>query len=238
MLMPYLILIVSLCSGIFGEGAIKAMTIPEETDSHSYAPPVGDSLDALINGRLYQFQSVRNGQPYFNDQNWVESSISTRYETFTNVLVKYDIFQDMLITPLYLKEGTYAVVLNPQYIRSFTLGTHTFVNLNSTIPSCNVSYSGYYEVLYDGDLKMLVKWQKVITDEDKISGADFELVKTLYLFSDNHLYRLKRNRSLIKLFPEHKKAIRNYIRDNQVYLNRSGNDALIKLTEFIDHLTD
>jgi len=236
--MPYLLLIVTLCSGLFGEGANKAMAIPVESGSHSYKPAVRDSLEGLINGRLYQFQSVRNGQPYFNDQNWVESSISTRYETFADVLVKYDIFQDVLITPLYLKEGTYAVVLNPQYIRSFTLGDHRFINLNTTIENCNASFSGYFEVLYDEELKMLVKWQKVITDEDKISGANFELVKTFYLFRDNRLYRLKHNRSLIKLFPEHKKAIRNYIRDNQVYLNRSGNDALIKLIEFIDHLTD
>ncbi len=98
-----------------------------------YPAPAPDSLDALVSGWLYQYQSVQNGHPYFGDQNWVKSTVSTKYESFRNVLVKYDIYQDALIMPLYRKDGTFPVVLNSQEVMSFTLNAYTFINLDNLI---------------------------------------------------------------------------------------------------------
>ena len=146
-----------------------------------------DSLDALVNGWLYQYQTVQNGQPYFGDQNWYKSTVTTRYERFDNVLVKYDLYQDVLIIPVYKKTGAYPIVLNPRDIGSFTLDSHRFVNLNRVLEDCGKTYPGYYEMLYDGNLKLIVKWRKLMSDQDKMSGGKFLTEKTYYLIRDHNL---------------------------------------------------
>jgi hypothetical protein len=200
------------------------------------AMPEADSIDALVNGWLYHYETVRNGQPYFGDQNWNKSTIQTRYETFNDVLVKYDIYQDVLLMPLYRTEGTFPLVLNPQTIKNFKFRSHLFVNLNNILPHCETEYPGYYEMIYDGNLKLVIKWQKVMTDKEKVSGGSFETNRTLYLIRDNQLYLLRRNASVIKLFPQFKQEIRKYLRERQIFLNRSGDNELKDLFSHLDQL--
>ncbi len=203
-----------------------------------YPSSAPDSLDALVSGWLYQYQSVQNGYPYFGDQNWVKSTVSTKYESFRNVLVKYDIYQDALIMPLYRKDGTFPVVLNSQEVMSFTLNAYTFINLDNLTADCSHTYTGYYELIFDGRLKLVAKWQKLMSDEDKMGGGKFDLVRTLFLIRDNNLYKLRRNSSLLKLFPDQKQAIRKYIREKQIYIDRSDDNRLKDLIKYIDQLTD
>ncbi len=77
-----------------------------------------------------------------------------------------------------------------------------------------------------------------MTDVDKMGGGKFDLVKTLFLVRDNNLYKLRRNSSLLKLFPDQKQAIRKYIREKQIYIDRSDDTRLKDLIEYIDQLTD
>ncbi len=219
---------------IKGEAAISG---------HTYSTGEGisvpaDSIEDLVNGWLYQYLSVQNGHPYFEDQNWYKSTVTTKYESFDNVNVKYDIYQDALIIPVYKRDMTYAIILNPRAVISFTLDSRKFVNLNDLIPDCTGYYPGYFEMVYDGRLKFVIKWQKMIKDENEMSGGKFHIEKKYYLIRDNHLYHIKHNSSLVKLFPAHRQAIRKFVREKQIYFGRSGDVLLKDLVRYIDQFTE
>ncbi len=234
--MQYLIFLFSFISAmpVYYSTGKPAMPFSETTGELKAAET--DSLNYLVNGWLYQYQTVQNGHPYFGDQGWISGTVTTNYESFKNVLVKYDIYQDELIIPLYRKEGTYTIVINPGTLKSFTIKNHHFINLNYLISDCDNTYPGYYEVIYDGNLKLVSKWQKQTTDTDKISGGSFKIGRTMYLIRHNKLNPIKSKTSLLKLFPENKTQIRKYIREKQIYLNRSGDTQIRDLIEYIDQL--
>jgi hypothetical protein len=198
--------------------------------------PDTDSSDNFINGWLYRMQTTRLGHPFFKSEDWQSGKLSTESGEYSGIMLKYDLFQDALIIKVLRNGSLNPVVLNPFMIKEFTIDNHQFINLNKASGSCDEIYPGYFEQIYKGKLIFLYKWKKSIIDEKVRNGSNFEIIKEKYLFWQGHLYMLKGNASLYRIFPDKKRAIKEFLGKNGISIRRSGDGSLNQLFEFCDHL--
>ncbi|MDR2586010.1 MAG: hypothetical protein LBC84_07330 [Prevotellaceae bacterium] len=152
-----------------------------------------------------------------------------------------DVFLNLnaLTDELYIKDSEFGIqqIVNKNFVDSFAMEKHRFVRLdpekNSTLNS------GYYEVLYTGKLWLYKKMQKqfyeIVYSRTNIKSG-YTLLETFYLRKENTWYLVSSKADIRKLFPEHKKEINRYIRNQ--YLNFGDNKglALIEIMNYIDSL--
>jgi hypothetical protein len=178
---------------------------------------------------FYRVDSLQNGTIIYN---------GVQYQ---NVQMLYDIVRDQLaIQP---PGGGYRLRVRNDYIAAFTLGSHQFsriVSNRATGDSATGVPTGFYEVLYDGNIKALSHRVKTI-HEDISSGtyqADYVQKDRFYIQKAGLYHEVKSKRSMLNLFPDQAKALRKYIRTNKLKFNDDQREvAVTQVSKRYEELT-
>ncbi len=111
----------------------------------------------LYNGRTWigLYYNVQ-GTEFIFTKDWLEGSVTINGLTFSNLSLKYDIYNDCLLANYRDKS---VVILNSESVDNFNLKFnnryYNFIKLSD-----NNNLSGYVEVYYDGNIKLYKKWRK------------------------------------------------------------------------------
>ena len=190
----------------------------------------------LYNGSDYNIYLPKNEEhPYFRMDDWVYGSIVYWDELYENVPLLYDVSVDQLITEH--NRGN-AIKLIAEKIQSFTILEHTFVRLSSD--DKNKISEGFYDRLYDGDLKVYAKYSKNFRETIETTEVipHYDEATRYYLVKEGIFNVVKTKGSVLQIFRDHKQDVKNFLRKNRIRFKDNREKAIVRITEFYDTLNN
>lgn len=180
----------------------------------------------LYSGSEYiKYSSLRNEHPYFLDDDFTVERIQYLGHEYEEVDLLYDLVHDEVIF-----YGGKMIKLVPENINYFTRLGHLFIRLDDPgIPT------GFYDLLYTGEIKVLVKRSKILFEEkrsDKQIIREFKEQNKYYIFKSGMYHSVKSKKSLLQLFGNKKQEIAQYMRQNNILFNQDRERAIVKITEY------
>jgi len=179
-------------------------------------------------------QSVSEHQ-YFEQLGWIRGSLIFDGRTFHEVDLAYNIYEDLVLV-LNLKmevEGVKALKIDQTKVDGFILNERRFVrHTKMTDPPIA---SGFYEEYFAGrNLSFYIKHSKAKYIESE--GPEYPLQNTMYLLMSGDYFEVQSKKTLLALFPDHKKEIKQYIKQHARRFRKRNIEGLSMVLSYCDEL--
>jgi len=178
------------------------------------------------------------GSPYLNDD-FINGSVFTKSKTeFVGVPLRYNIFNDNI--EFKTEDGTVMAVAGPETIEKIEFGDHKMMYL--PYGNINKPRKGYFIVIEEGKASLLSRPRMAFQEaKEPAAYQDAQPAKFIrqtdeyYIRVGDRLAQLMRKKSdLSDVFPDHKKEIQAFIKDNRIRANKP--DALKELVQYYNSL--
>lgn len=183
----------------------------------------------LYNGPEYvnYVRNYINGHQFFETATEQEATVVYGGATYVGVPLRYDLIRDELVLKAPL--GALSMQLVNEQVSRFTLDEHTFIRLVADSSSNSPVSTGYYDLLVDGPVRVLVSRRKGIQERSTSDGMTGEVTQKneLFISKDNHYYRVSKAKSVLALFPEHKGELRKFIRTKKLKFSAARRENAI-----------
>ncbi len=203
-----------------------------------YDQQVGLQNTVLQHGELeLQSRKSRTSHAYFEAETWRDIRISYCHQTFENIPALYNIEEDVLIVKNNLGPSfaTFPIKLRKELVSCFEIGSARFEYIDEPV---GWHEKGFFKVSYRGDSLLLLDkvFKRIQVHEGSLRYTQDH---HYFLKKEGHYHRLKRLSTLIKLFPEHKKEIRQYKRRLSLRKldNPANEEKLARLIRYCDSLS-
>lgn len=186
-------------------------------------------------GVSYLTEKEIGGSPYLDKQFQECYILKTNGTEIRDMPLRYNIYKN---TMEFKKDGKVLEIAVPSEIQRINMGGKVFIYTRYMTPR-NVM-SGFFQVLYDGNLQLLKKHQVVLnsTSEKTESGNSYVFVSRspqFYLRFNNGMPRLVYSqKTLIKVLQPIPQGIIDYIKSNRI--NASDEAQLIVLMGYMEGL--
>ncbi|WP_311136650.1 TonB-dependent receptor [Hymenobacter cellulosilyticus] len=227
-------------AGILLAGAARAQSA--STDSlattgslrRHYSAAVG-SDSRLYNGPEYVNYVKRfvTGHQYFETNQLRPATVEYAGSTYADVPLRYDIVQDELV--LNAPKGILEMLLIKDKVTRFTVAGHSFIHLTAGSAEALPERPGFYELLVDGPVQLLALRRKDLQERASAGGLEGEITeKDAFFLRQNNLYsKASKAQSVLALLPEHKAALRDYIRAQKLKFNAAAREeSLVALVRY------
>jgi len=179
--------------------------------------------------------SFYEGHPYFFKHELSKGSITYDNVVFDNVALLYDEAKDWVI----LQDSTHRIQLVSQRLQGFTLFDQPFIRLEKNVNTPIVS-TGFYQVLYDGKIKLYKKEVKIITE--KFTNTPelkvlFEKINYYYIKKADRFYPIEKKKDFLKILNDKGKNLNDFISDSKLNFRKDKDNTLTKLLTYYDQLT-
>jgi len=202
-----------------------------------YYQSAGDQ-SRLYNGTEYTGYpfSFVEGSPFFLTSQPQRGSIIYDGVEYRDIDLQYDELSGLVI----LHDENHRIQLSNDRISRFTIGNYPFIrivndSLNPAIPA-----TGFYNILYEGNLTVLKKEIKSIRQIYSYSQEITRVidVKMNYYFRKNNEYTvIKSQKELLNFFGDRKKDIQQYIKNNKLSFKKDPDNLLVKVAVYYDQQT-
>ncbi len=193
-----------------------------------------------IQGRLIMeitYTDIKGSPFMFGD--WVLGTVMLgNGDTYSNVPLKYNIFDEKL----YFKNPKNAELLEfVQPVKSFKFielkGSGIFSKGFPTIDKFNTET--FYDVLFDGKVKLLNKKYKTLLEVKPYNSATAEKSfvdqNEYYLFKDSKIKRIKNSKKdFLEIFSDKSNQVDDFIKKEKI--DFKNNDDLVKVFSYYDSL--
>ena len=190
----------------------------------------------LMNARYFIDKYPRAyGKPYFDVSNYSPCKLILGNNTYKDIHLIYDIFEQKLHFGLN-KSNEKGIVfeLNNQVITGFYLDDKVFVNYYE-LPF--LPQSGFYEEIFLGKhLNVYARWSKDYVETITLQNiGEFTSQKRKLLFEINgKMVDISSKKKFLKIFAGERNKIKSFMKENKIRLFKSNNSDLIKLFSFTD----
>jgi hypothetical protein len=190
----------------------------------------------LMNARYFIEKYPRAyGKPYFDVSNYSPCKLILGNNTYKDINLIYDIFEQKLHFVLN-KTNEKGVVfeLNNQVITRFYLDDKVFVNYYE-LPF--LPQSGFYEEIFLGKhLNVYSRWSKDYVETITMQNiGEFTSQKRKLFFEINgKMVDISSKERFLKIFAGERNKIKSFMKENKIRLFKSNNSDLIKLFSFTD----
>ena len=203
----------------------------------TYDKIVGLDNTGLYNGTEFTdlFLNTDGTFRYYQDYDYTKGSVTYNGQYYVNVLLKYDLLRDNLLTRSDDNLSIFNVKLIPAFLDSFSIHNHKFVRLPNV--DLGLGGNGFYEAAYLGnDLELYIKHTKKMKDRALRNGIQ-------YRFSEANYYVLKYNgkyailgspRDIRQLLPEKAGEIREFYKSYKAIRKSNPDLFMTKLVTYLD----
>jgi hypothetical protein len=184
--------------------------------------------DMLVSGSVYVPSSpLITHHPYFDQDEWLESTVFIDGRRFDHQQVKYDLPARKMILNAQLKDGaTVKIVLNAWKIDSLYLGGHLFINsMHLFLPEPDTSF---YELIHRNGFIFITGYHKEFIHKYTASsphGLWSTQTASHFIYTDQW-YSVASKRSLLAWFSSGKEDIRKYMHKNNIRFRKATGDQL------------
>lgn len=200
-----------------------------------------ESLDTeshLFNGSEYidPDKYYLAGNSFFSSNQETEESIYYDGTLYRQVPLRYDIMSDVVV--MQHPVSTIFFKLVSEKIKYFTLANHTFIRVEADSLGNSPIRTGFYDLLADGQLQVLVKRFKTAQEKPQSTGmaGQFDEHARYFIKKDLVYHQVKSKNSVLSLFPEHKKELQKFVRSNKLNFRKGRELSIIKLVQFYESL--
>lgn len=188
-----------------------------------------------INGRpiFENTYSDVEGSPYLQPD-WMRGTVKAKHngKTYQLAKMKYDAYKDEVEY-----EENQKLYRFSKEITEFSTPSGLFRNGFSSIES--FTPQSFYEVLHDGNLKLLKKhFIRIVTEKPYNSATEtkrFTKEETLFLWKDNKMYRLKKDKkAILELLGSKQPEIEAFIKEQKLKLSKE--EDILKVVEKFETL--
>lgn len=190
----------------------------------------------LMNARYFiEKYPHANGKPYFDVSNYSPCKLILGKNTYTDIKLIYDIFEQKLHFVLN-KTNEKGVIfeLNKQVITRFCLDDKVFVSYYE-LPF--LPQSGFYEEIFLGNhLNVYARWSKDYVDLITIQniGEFTPQKRKLFFFINGKMVDISSKKRFLKIFAGERNEVKSFLKENKIRLFKSNNSDLIKLFSYSD----
>lgn len=197
-----------------------------------------DGNAPVYNGGAYiEYLFRMDGTPFFHDKNLSPGWISYDGEKYDPVPMLYDLTRNEVV--ILLPDSNSRAVLLNEFIDSFQLAGHTFLNLKEDHTQ-NLAVAGFYDVLHNGKVQLFARRIKIISEifsENRVVRVmvpkDF-----FYIHKSGLYYLVSDKKDVLRVLSDRKSDIKKMMRSRRIKLNRKNfENALISVVTFYDHQT-
>ncbi|RFN58381.1 hypothetical protein [Marixanthomonas ophiurae] len=210
---------------------VTAQDLDTEKQYNWFDKTIGLENTGLYNGVAYIDVEKAKGtfKKFLYNNGFQSGSIEYDGQTYYDITLKYDVFNDEVLLQLKGENGT--TILQPfkELINSFSITNRAFVKIVNKTTESGDEFSGFYEkMLQTAQLTVLKKHRKkrLKRIKRKKLSYQFKPIKPYYfLHYQDKYYSVKNKRDFIQLFPEFKEEINSIGIDGSV--KRDNPDAVI-----------
>jgi len=204
---------------------------------------VGDGNISLYNGIQYKekYRTLKGNHKYYLFSTYQTGNLVYENQSYYDVQMKYDLFNDQLIVKLPFRSGFNFIQLDKEKIDKFSINNNHFHTiLKQDEKSLSKDNYGYFEALFKKNnltlYKKHIKNRKQHFDKEFVYSVFTEEYK-YFIYLNNQIYELGSKGSLINLFPKQKKDI-NAFYNSKRQLRKSNFDIwAIQLIERLGSLS-
>jgi hypothetical protein len=186
-----------------------------------------------------KYRTINEKHKFFLSPNFLKGSITYNGQSYYNIDLKYDVYEDMLLAKIKNKTGGDVILqLMKGKVTAFDLNNHHFINLVHKEMELEV-YSGFYEILEANNTFVFYKKNEKIKKDrlDKSTVySEFNTKDSYLLHYNESYYSIKSKRNIIQVFPGLKKEINVFHNSNEVLLVSKKDDYMIALMKRISKL--
>ena len=191
----------------------------------------------IYNGRLYYLYDAKMEEhQFFGDRKWQKGVVFYDGQRFDSIPMVYDIVRDELVIKHFYGDHQ---LLQSEKVNYFLKDNHTFRRFESGKDINPQMRTGFYDILYDGKSKALVRRSKQRQEKivDKKVIAFFPEKDFYYILKNDRYYSVRSKRSVLGLFPERKRELRKALRDERIKFRTNREIAIEKIVVTYDALT-
>ena len=197
-----------------------------------------DKPSGLFNGSQYipYATTIRDDHPYFLSGTMTMGDIVYDSVLFEDVSMFYDLVKEQVVIDDPYK--IYKISLINEKVSAFSLLNHNFIRLEADSINKGVIRTGFYEVLYKGNItlyeKEIKKIQEVINNQEL-----YRIIipqNNFYLDIGGKFYQVNRKKSLLKILGKRRKEIQQYLRKNKLNYQKDKENTLVKVVTYYDSL--
>ncbi len=189
-----------------------------------YTQSVGVSSH-LFNGSEYkEYRQQRDEHPYLFDD-LMFGTVKYGSEVYENIPLYFDLENDQLVTSY--TQGAKVRLLRDK-VEYFTIDSRRFVRLNNTKVA-----EGFYELLYDGNMKFYMRRQKVLTIKMNGNVAEniFEERIKYYILKNGTYHSVKSKGSVMGLMKDKKKELKGTMKEEKLKFNKNREKTIARLLQ-------
>lgn len=203
-----------------------------------YHQSIGDQT-GLYNGSQYAgylFAFKDGGHPFFYIDAFSKGTIVYDNILHPAVKLKYDEVKEVVV----FEDTTHRIQLVGERISRFSISGNDFVRITKdTVQNASVS-TGFYQLLYDGNMAVLKKEVKSIR-EVLVSNTEgiyryIDVKKYYYVKRANEYYAVKRKKSVLEFYKDKRKELQQYIKRNKLNFKRDPDTFLVQTSAYYDQL--
>ncbi len=194
----------------------------------------------LYNGRVWRnlYPQIEGNQFLFSRE-FLPGSVTMNGRTFdsSNLKFKLDIVNDEL---LILTDRNAILQLNKEMVDLFILlYENELYRFKRMGPDSLNILSGYFNVIYDGETSLYVKYKKEIRLRNSAGEKDtFIQSHRVYVMKGGILHTVNSKSSLIKLLSDHKEQLKDFIRSNKIRVSGKNPESIAPVLAFYDNLNN
>ena len=187
----------------------------------------------LYNGSsAIRYNSDINLQPFYLSD-WEDGSLYYDDELYEDVPLMYDLVSDQLIVS---QVDSYAdIELVSTKVDWFTIKDHNFIHLGNH-PSDKELENGFYEVLYDGNVKLFARRKRIITEsiEQQRVVSKVSEMNRYFIYKDGVYVQVKKRSSILKVLNDMEKELKYYSKQHQLDFRRETEASLLSIVSHYD----
>jgi hypothetical protein len=174
------------------------------------------------------------GHPNFESEDWMEGFILYEGQLYENVALQYNLLLNKVLIENVQSHAT--IELSNNLIGRFGINGHTFVQLPSGIDA--EPQDMFYDLLYDGGVKVYVKRFKTIkeTPDQKVMVTEFLEKRKLYLFKEGRYIAINNKKAALNAFEDHKQEMKKTLSQNRLSFRAMPELSMIALGQRYDEL--
>lgn len=200
----------------------------QENAFEQFRQRTGD-YSAIYSGKVATAytRAIYANHPYWETDAFRNGTLSYQGRVYTNVMLRYDLYQNILNI---LSEKRAAIDVDRRKVDYFILNDVRFVP----------ETEGYRMMLHEGEHLQLNGKVKCVFGNDIIDGTssfrNFDRKEQYTLTIDGVSYEVKKKNAFIKRFPDHKKALKRYVKEQRLDFKEHRREAFTALARYAESL--
>ncbi|WP_147437247.1 hypothetical protein [Ulvibacter antarcticus] len=217
--------------------ATLAQTSKNHDVYEAYDAIVSQENTGLYNGTEFKdiYNNTDKTHRYYNLFDFSRGTVVYDGQLYSNVLLKYDLFEDQLITKSDDNMSVFSVQLISGKVSNFTLYTHDFVRLSNI--DLNGNKNGFYEVGFKSEkVELYIKNVKTKKEKAVSSGVQYRFKSDNFymVYYNGHYKVVNAYRDFKDLMPDQYQQVKDFYKSYRALYKSNRNSFMIKLVTYLD----